>query len=206
MQPLLPAERLQPVAAECLRQLRQLLVAPSHDDADASGLSLGAQAGGSGGAQPPAIAQPIPGLSADETAAVLALAEAFAAPEAGSGARSAAPLDAAATQFVTAVGVACASEQPAGDGSAQQQAQQAQQPQRVTVMNAAGVAFTLAPSAVVRPSQDGNGDGDSGSVARRWGLLPGLDAGALLWALLSGAPSWAAGGGSRRCLHYWPQR
>ena len=52
--------------------------------------------------------------------------------------------------------------------------------------NAAGVAYTLAPSAVASTTGSSSGDGSGGSVGQQWGLLPGLDASAVLWALLSG--------------------
>jgi len=98
-------------------------------------------------------------------------------------------MDTAAAHFITAVSLACATggkEESTRSSQQQQQQQQlpAAQPQRITVMNAAGVAYTLAPSAVV--SQGVGDDNDGTCVGQQWGLLPGLDATALLWALLSG--------------------
>ena len=207
-QPTLPIDQLLPVAADCWQQLRALLLPPPPEDDEGAlvsgsgppGMALQPPVGSSaslphmlqgGGTATPASAAAIPGLTLEETAAVLSIADAFCAaatPAAGGseGPRSSGSpaVDTAAAHFVTAVSLACATG--GGDPHASRHTRQAAQlpQQRVTVMNAAGVAYTLAPSAV---AGGGNGGGDGGScVGQQWGLMPGLDATSLVWALLSG--------------------
>lgn len=209
-QELLSATQLLPVASECYRQLQELLLPPSSED-DSEELFRGEF--GAGGTREAAsqstdqlawatgasaeVAAVIPGLSLEETSAVLAIAGAFAQGEAGAAgtgaSTSTAPLDTAAAQYVAAVGLACATgSRGSSGGGAGQQPKPPQAQQRVTVMNAAGVAYTLAPSAVVGRGDGGDGSDDV-SMGQAWGLLPGLEASAVLWALLSGAllqPCW----------------
>ncbi|KAL4433701.1 hypothetical protein ABPG75_000142 [Micractinium tetrahymenae] len=213
-QPILQAPQLLPVAADCYQQLQALLrprsAAEEGDGEVAAGSGdLGMAAGkdkaplSSGaslqhllrGESPsgPSVAAPIPGLTLAETEAVLAIAGAFSAGAAGStGGSSSGPsslgVDTAAAHFITAVSLACAThgaKQSTSRHLRQQQQISLQPQQRVTVMNAAGVAFTLAPSSVVSEDEAGSGQ-EGGSVGQRWGLLAGLDATALFWALLSG--------------------
>ena len=202
-QALLPAHQLLPVAAQCCQQLRELLLPPSSsagEGGDAAVISSAFDSAGPTAGQPANCtefsATAVPGLSLAETSAVLAIAEAFSAGQAagaasGSGA-SGAPVDAAAAHFVGALSLACAcssgsAQQASSSGGSAQQAQQA--PTRVTIKNAAGVEYTLAPAAV--SGADGAAaaasSSSSSSVGQQWGLLPGLDASAVLWALLSGA-------------------
>ena len=206
-QALLPADQLLPVAAQCCQQLRELLLPPSSSPGvggDAAGISSGFGSTGSTAEQPasgeelPTTA--IPGLSLAETSAVLSIAEAFSAGPAAAGANGSgtggAPVDAAAAHFIGALSLACASssreQEASSSGGSAQQAPQA--PARVTVKNAAGVEYTLAPSAVAgTDGAAGSNSSSSTSVGQQWGLLPGLDATAVLWALLSGACAAAAG-------------
>lgn len=210
-QPMLAAQQLLPVATECYQQLQAMLVARSSAEGEgenepAGSASLAAAHGtapvGSTaslqhllqtpGPSGPSVAVPIPGLTLAETEEVLAIAGAFAAGAAGGGGPSSPGVDTAAAHFITAVSLACATSRGRqGHSSWQPGQQQGQQrdgvhsQQRVTVMNAAGVAFTLAPSSVVGEDETG-GHEEGGCMGQRWGLLRGLDATALLWALLSG--------------------
>ena len=204
LQQLVRSNELFPVASNCAQRLMELLVGAS-DARDAAGggmhttssweATVPTPQGSSHPAQQQswrsAVSAAIPGLTSAETAEVLAISESFSAPlSSPSNIEDTGALDTAAAQFVVAVSLACATRRAeqfgnrAGSSSWPLQQQLATNP-RAVVMNAAGVAYTLAPSAVANSQHAEQLHGCS--IGQQWGLLPGLDAMAVLWGLLSGA-------------------
>lgn len=190
-QNLLSAKQLLPVGMDCLQQLHQLLVGDSRSE-DAAMVGLHTSSTNAAAVQFFSAVRAIPGLSLAETSAVLSIAERFSAAAASPASlEGSSMVDAAAAHFISAVSLACATsgndQQPSSNGCSVSKQPQAQQP-RITVMNAAGVAYTLAPSSVAGTETEENGESSRCiSVGNLWGLLRGLDAMVVLWALVSGA-------------------
>ncbi len=209
-QPVVPAAALRPVPAEVAAALRTLLSGAAAAAAAADPLAEfnrstrvpggGAAAQAAAARAPPAEA--LPGLSLEETGELLVVADRFSASsDAGGGGSAAGAVDEAGRQFLWALELACAAplrtgeapldaaEPPAAAGAPAPLA-----PARSSgaVVNAAGVSFdtfALAPGASSGSVAEhvAAADEERSSFAAAWGLAPGLDAGAVLAALLSGA-------------------
>ena len=203
---------LQPLPAGVAAQLRGLLESREEEGEDASfddhpfparfsQPGGGGSGGGPGPGSPwggPRPSEPIPGLSLPETSAVLALAAGLSPAEpTGQGPglrlRPGGPQpDEAAGQALLCLAVALSQR---GDGSgeaAEELAMRQAMGMATSIKNAAGVGFALPPSATAGPAGAAAPQGPR-PLAREWGLLPGLDAPAVLWGVLSGESSESSG-------------
>ena len=194
------AAALQPLPAGVAAQLRGL-VESRDDEGEAAGFddpfpSRFSQPGAGSSSAPgpgspwgPCPREPIPGLSLPETSAVLALAGGLSPADAagpGHGLRlrpGGAQLDEAAGQALLCLAVALSQRGDGGNEAAVGPA--AGQAMAFSgIKNAAGVGFALPPSAAAAA-------GPAVAAApqplgQEWCLLPGLEAPAVLWGVLSG--------------------